>query len=169
LTALRIGSELDAPGRRHLVRSGEEDAMAMKDIDRRTAFVLGLATTAAAPALVSPRPAAAQTYGPTEGREVRPGVRQVDLSERQSPIAAYKTVKMRDIVIQPGAATEPNPMMNDMVCHMTEGELLVRLNDQQFTARKGDVWACAKAATTEGFRNTGSTVAVMRVIDLMTG
>ena len=59
-------------------------------------------------------------------------------------------------------------MMNDMVCHMTEGELSVVQNNNKFTVKKGDVWTCAKGNTTEGTQNTGSTVATMRIADLMT-
>jgi quercetin dioxygenase-like cupin family protein len=133
----------------------------MSDIDRRSAAfaALGLMTVAFAT-----RTAGAQTTG---GREVAPGVRQVDLGERASLLSAYKTLKMRDLVIQPGAATPDNVMMNDMLCHMTEGELAVRQNDNRFTVKKGDVWACAKSITTEGTKNSGKTVAVMRIIDLL--
>ncbi len=122
----------------------------------------------AASTLVLPTTTAAQTYGPTEGREVGPGVRVVDLGERDSVIPAYKMVKLRDVVIQPGAKTPDNVMKNDMVCHMTEGELSVVQNNNKFTVKKGDVWTCAKGNTTEGTQNTGSTVAIMRIADLMT-
>jgi quercetin dioxygenase-like cupin family protein len=93
----------------------------------------------------------------------------VDLGERESVLPAYKRLRMRNIVIQPGASTPDNVMMNDMLCHMTEGELAIRQNDNRFTVRKGDVWACAKDNTTEGTRSSGSTVAVMRIIDLLPG
>ena len=135
----------------------------MNNMDRRSAFALGLAAVA----LAAPRAAEAQACN--EGREIGPGVRQVDLGERESVIPAYKRLRMRDIVLQPGAATPDNLMMNDMLCHMTEGELAVRQNDSHFTAKKGDVWACAKGHTTEGTKNNGSTVAVMRIIDLLPG
>jgi hypothetical protein len=59
----------------------------------------------AASALALPTAAAAQTYGPDEGKELAPGVREVALSVRDSVIPAYKMVKLRDIVIQPGAKT----------------------------------------------------------------
>ena len=36
----------------------------------------------------------------------------------------------------------------------------------KFVAKKGDVWTCAKG-TPENARNTGTTVAIMRVTDLM--
>lgn len=139
----------------------------MEAINRRSTLALGL-TMAATPLIASVTPVAAQTYGPDEGKELAPGVRQVDLSERDAVIPAYKMVKLRDIVIQPGAKTPDNVMKNDMVCHMTEGELSVVQNTKEFTVKKGDVWTCAKADTTEGTQNKGDAVAIMRVIDLMT-
>ena len=140
----------------------------MQDFDRRSAFALGLTVvTPTALLAVPPSPAVAQTYGPTEGRELAPGVRQVDLGERPSVLPAYKTLRMRDIIVQAGASTPEREMMNDMLCHMTEGELAVVQNDQRFTVKKGDVWACAKGISTEGTRNAGSTAAVMRIIDLL--
>ena len=140
----------------------------MEGMARRSALVLGVAA-AATPAFVSSRSAAAaETYGPDEGKEVAPGVRQVDLGERESLIPAYKTVSMRDIVFQPGSNTPNNTMKNDMVCHLTEGELRVVQNDQkEFTAKKGDVWSCAVGTKEQGW-NEGEVVAIMRVIDMMT-
>ncbi len=136
----------------------------MENIDRRLVLGAGLAAST----LVLPTAVAAQTYGPDEGKEVGPGVRVVALSERDAVIPAYKTVKLRDVVIQPGAKTPDNEMKNDMVCHMLEGELSVVQNKKEFTVKKGDVWTCAKADTTEGTQNKGNAVAVMRVTDLMT-
>ena len=136
----------------------------MKDMDRRVVLGLGLAASA----LTLPTTAAAQTYGPDEGKEVGPGVRVVELGERESILPAYKMLKLRDVVIQPGAKTPDNEMQNDMICHMTEGELSVVQNENKFTVKKGDVWACAKGITTEGTQNTGNAVAIMRIIDLMT-
>jgi quercetin dioxygenase-like cupin family protein len=138
----------------------------MEAVNRRSTLALGL-TVAAAPLITWATPATAETYGPDEGEEIGPGVRVVALSERPSVIPAYKTVKLRDVVIQPGAMTPDNVMKNDMLCHMTEGELSVVHNKEKFTAKKGDVWACTIGATTEGTQNTGSAVAIMRVIDPM--
>ena len=136
----------------------------MENMDRRLVLGVGLAAST----LVLPTAAAAQTYGPDEGKELAPGVRQVDLSERESVIPAYKMVKLRDVVIQPGAKTPDNVMKNDMVCHLTEGELAVVQNGKEFTVKKGDVWTCANADTAEGTNNKGDAVAIMRVTDLMT-
>jgi quercetin dioxygenase-like cupin family protein len=137
----------------------------MLDIDRRSALAIGIAGLSG---LVLPEQAAAQTYGPNEGKELTQGVRQVDLGERESSIPAYKKVRLRDIVLQPGAKTPDNAMMNDMLCHMTEGELAVVQNDKQFTVKKGDVWTCAKGISTEGTQNKNNAIAIMRIIDLLT-
>ncbi|UVC09821.1 hypothetical protein IHQ71_04190 [Rhizobium sp. TH2] len=139
----------------------------MEPVNRRSTLALGI-TIAATPLIAWVTPAAAQSYGPDDGREIGPGVRVVELGERASVIPAYKMVKLRDVVIQPGAKTPDNVMMNDMLCHMTEGELSVVQNEKKFTVKKGDVWTCAKTDTTEGTQNMSSAVAIMRVIDLMT-
>jgi len=137
---------------------------AMEQIDRRSALAFGLVGVSG---LVLSEQLAAQTYGSSEGKELGPGVRQVDLGERDSLIPAYGKVRLRDLVVQPGSKTPENMMMNDMLCHMTEGELAVVQNAKQFTVKKGDVWTCAKGITTEGTQNKGSTVAIMRIIDLL--
>ena len=139
----------------------------MEAVNRRSTLALGL-TMAATPLIAWATPAVAQTYGPDEGEEIGAGVRVVKLGERASVIPAYKMVVLRDVVIQPGAKTPDNVMKNDMLCHMTEGELSVVQNQEKFTVKKGDVWACAKGNTTEGTQNTSSAVAIMRIIDLMT-
>ena len=133
----------------------------MADIDRRSVLGLGVVASAA----VFPLIAAAQT---SPGKELAPGVRQVDFGERESLISAYKKVRLRDIVIAPGAQTPEREMMNDMLCHMTEGELAVVQNKKEFVVKKGDVWTCAKGISTEGTKNKGSAVATMRIIDLLT-
>jgi hypothetical protein len=146
------------------VLSNRED-LPMTNMDRRSVLSLGIV---AASALAVTRSASAQTYGSAEGKELAPGVRQVDLGDRESLIPAYQKIRMRDIVIEPGAATPDTEMMNDMVCDLTEGELSVTQNAKQFTAKKGDVWSCSKGINTEGTKNSGNTVAVMRIIDLLT-
>jgi quercetin dioxygenase-like cupin family protein len=133
------------------------------DIDRRSMLGLGVVTST----LVFPAMATAQTYGPTEGKGLAPGVIQVDLGERDSLIPAYKKIRMRDIIIAAGAKTPEREMMNDMLCHMTEGELAVVQNQKAFTVKKGDVWSCAKGLNTEGTQNKSNAVAIMRIIDLL--
>jgi quercetin dioxygenase-like cupin family protein len=137
---------------------------AMSNIGRRPALALGLAA-AATPMMASN--AGAQMHNLTEGNEVAPGVKEVQLGKGASILPAYKTVSMVDVVIQPGAYVPKDVMKNDMVCHVAEGELRVVQNGKQLWLKKGDVWTCAKG-TTETTFNDGNAVAVMRVIDLLT-
>jgi len=135
----------------------------MVEIDRRSALTFGIAT---ASTLAVSGPTFA-TAGPTEGREVAPGVRRIAYGKRESMIPAYKTVGLRDVTYQPGASSSNSSMANDMVCHMLEGELTVEAGrEMKFVAKKGDVWTCVKGMP-ENARNTGTTVAIMRVTDLM--
>jgi quercetin dioxygenase-like cupin family protein len=139
----------------------------MEDIDRRSALAFGLGTAATLPALLTPPPASAQRYRPDEGREIAPGVRRVDLTKRESEIPAYATVSMRDNVYQPGSKSDNPAMANDMVCHCLEGELQISQGPgKQFVAKTGDVWSCKKGMP-EATENKGSTIAIMRVIDLI--
>ena len=135
------------------------------DKGRRAALRLGL-VAAATPVFGSLSTSEAQTYGSDEGKELLPGVRQVDLGKRESLIPGYKTVSMRDIVCQPGSHIPTFAMENDMVCHMTEGELRIVQDGKEFMAKKGDVWTCA-TGTEEGAWNEGNVIAIMRVIDLL--
>ena len=115
---------------------------AMKDLNRRAAVGLGLATATAV--LAMPQRATAETYGPsygpTDGKERGPGVRQVDLSRRESMVPGYKTVSMRDIIYQPGSKSQSPTMPNDMVCHCLTGELHIdQASGRQFVL----TWACS--------------------------
>ncbi|TIX44042.1 MAG: hypothetical protein E5V40_00815 [Mesorhizobium sp.] len=136
-------------------------------MNRRNALALG-ATSLAAPLLVTkPTPTAAKAYGPTDGKEIFPGVRLVELGTRDSHIKGYKKIVMEDVVYQP-KATSPlgDVMTDDMVCTVTEGELEVTAGDMKFAAKEGDVWSCGKGSTKEAATNNGTGVAVMRVINL---
>ena len=137
---------------------------AMEQLNRRqTLLNIGLASV-----ILPSGTATAQTSGLSEGREVAPGVRRVEYSKRETMIPNYKTVLMRDNIYQPGASTSGSSMGNDMVCHMLEGELTVDTGSGDTLYKKGDVWSCAKGMP-ERSKNTGTTVAIMRVIDLLPG
>ncbi len=145
----------------------------MSDTDRRFALALGL--SALGGALAIPRPAAAQPYRPDEGQERAPGVRMVLVSERSSMAAGgrdavlpgYRSLRVEDYVYQPGAKSVGNSMPDDMVCQCIEGEMrLDHRHGHAFRATKGDVWTCVKGQP-EDVENTGSTVAIMRVIHLL--
>ena len=135
----------------------------MKKLDRRSALAIGL--TAASAALV--KSAASQTPDPLAGKDASPwpGVVVRSYSETSAMIPGFKTVSMRDIIVQPGAKTMGPPMANAMVCHITEGELRVEQDGKTFAAKKNYVWTCNKD-TKEQVYNDGKVVATMRIIDL---
>jgi hypothetical protein len=138
--------------------------MAMQAASRRSAVVLGLA--AASTAVV--KPAAAQTTDPLAGRDASPapGVVVRTFGEERSLIPGFKTVAMRDVILQPGAQTQQNAvMMNAMICHIPEGELRVVQDEKTFTAKKNYAWTCNKG-TVEHVVNDSDAVAVMRILDL---
>jgi hypothetical protein len=133
----------------------------MTKIDRRSALAIGLA--AASVAVV--RPVAAQTTG-YKDTTPWPGVvvRAYD-GETPSMIPGFKTVSMRDVIMQPGSKTAGPPMPNAMVCHITEGELRIEQDGKTFTAKKDFVWTCNKDTKEQAF-NDGRVAAIMRITDL---
>jgi hypothetical protein len=52
----------------------------------------------------------------------------IDLSQQEAIVPGYKTVKMLDVVFQPGSHAPQETMENDMVCHMTESGLRIVQN-----------------------------------------
>ena len=138
----------------------------MEDINRRSTLGLGLTVAAVTPLVTLTTPAMAAMYGPDEGKEYHPGVRVIMLGKRDSMIAAYKQVQLSDTVFQPGSTWPDEPVPNDMVCTVTEGELEITQGSMKFTCKAGDVYSCGKD-THEEASNKGTVVAIMRVIDLL--
>jgi quercetin dioxygenase-like cupin family protein len=137
----------------------------MQNIDRRSALNLGLAA-AATTAMV--KTASAQTAPSSGAAETSPapGVVVRTYGEEHSLIPSFKTVVMRDVILQPGAKTQENTeMMNAMVCHIAEGELRVVQDGKPFTAKKNYVWTC-NTGTKEHVINETNAVAIMRITDL---
>jgi hypothetical protein len=133
----------------------------MQKVNRRSVVALGLAAASAAVV----KPAAAQTTGYKDATPW-PGVvvRAYD-GETPSIIPGFKTVSMRDVIMQPGSKTMGPPMENAMICHITEGELRVEQDGKTFTAKKDFVWTCNKGTKEQSF-NDGRVVANMRITDL---
>lgn len=131
-------------------------------MNRRSALGIGLA--AASAAIV--KPAASQTMDAGKETSPWPGVVVRSYGENPSLIPGFKTVSMRDIIMQPGSKTAAPPMPNAMVCHITEGELRIEQDGKTFTAKKNFVWTCNKDTKETAF-NEGNVVAIMRITDLM--
>src|SRR5215467_10175772 len=136
----------------------------MQNIDRRSALAL-LGCLAAA--VAGAKRAVADTMGTSGDKTLAPGVVQRSYGETPSLIPGYKTVSMRDIIMQPGSKTAPDAAMkNDMVCHIEEGELRLIQDGKTFTGKTDYVWTCAKGTKEQAF-NDGTVVAIMRITDLM--
>jgi hypothetical protein len=136
----------------------------MHNVDRRSALALGLAAASA----VGVQSAAAQTAASPGGTEASPspGVVVRTYGEERSLIPEFKTVVMRDVILQPGAKTkEEAEMMNPMVCHIAEGELRIVQDGKTITGKKNYVWTCNKG-TKEHVVNDSNAVAIMRITDL---
>jgi quercetin dioxygenase-like cupin family protein len=128
--------------------------MSHMNMSRRSALSFALAATAAA----TSTSASAQTPE---------GISRQNWGKRDSMLPGYKMVSMRDIIYQPGAKSSNPSMPNDMVCHVPTGELRVKQTEgMEFIAKQGDVWTCKKGIG-EDLENVGSTVAIMRIIDLI--
>jgi hypothetical protein len=135
----------------------------MEKLDRRSALKIGVA--AASAAVVTS--AAAQPADGLAGKDTSPwpGVVIRTYGEAPSLIPGYKTVSMRDIIMQPGSKTEGPPMMNPMVCHILEGELRLEQDGKTFTAKKNYAWTCNMGTKEQAF-NDSRAVAIMRITDL---
>jgi hypothetical protein len=161
LDAARVSWTVNEPSREEI----------MDEIDRRSALMLGVAI--AGTALVAADPTVAQPYRPDEGRELAPGVRVVEVSEREamhgrdSVLPAYKRIKVVDVVLQPNARHKDDAMRNDMVCLCLDGEMRLDHRDgHAFTVKRNDVWSCVKGEP-EDTENLGNSVAIMRVVNLI--
>jgi len=134
----------------------------MDKVDRRSALAVGLA----AASTVMVKPAASQTVDTGKDTSPWPGVVVRQYGENPSIIPGFKTVSMRDVIMQPGSKTAAPPMPNPMICHTLEGELRIDQDGKVSTAKKNFVWTCNKDTKEQAF-NDGNVVAIMRITDLM--
>jgi hypothetical protein len=106
-------------------------------------------------------------YGPDDGTEVMPGIRQVDLGEFPVTFGGYAKAKVSDFIYAPGVIEPSSAMMNDMICQIIEGELVTKLRDEDWsTSKTGHLFTCAMGALEEN-KNESDADAIMRVIDLL--
>jgi|SRR5882672_1432044 len=133
----------------------------MKKIDRRSALTIGLAAASAAVV----RPAASQTTDYTDTSPYPGVVQRAYAAQNPSVIPGFKTVSMRDVIMQPGSKTGTMPMPNDMICHMLEGELRHDKDGKPFVTKKNVAWTCNKGSFEQSFNDTNAVV-IMRITDL---
>jgi hypothetical protein len=144
----------------------------MHATDRRAA--LGLAAVASA--LLAAAPTAADTYPPTAGEEVAPGVREVLVASSELleyaaelQLPGSKLLWMTDLVFQPGATLTLDVVPNHMICHVRDGLLRVDAGElASVIVKPRQVWALRKGSRAS-LTNSGAGVAVLRVIDLLPG
>jgi hypothetical protein len=135
----------------------------MNKVDPGSALALGLAAASAAVV----KPVAAQTGDSLAGKDTSPwpGIVIRTYGETAAMIPGFRTVSMRDIIMQPGSKTMEPPMPNPMVCHILEGEMRLVRDGKTFTGKTNYVWTCNKDTEEQAF-NDGSVVAIMRITDL---
>ena len=126
---------------------------------------LGLTMVAAVPLVALPTSAAAEMYAADAGKEIMPGIRQVELGEWPVNFGGYTRAVANDYIIGPGTGFPEETMKNDMVCQMMEGELEITWDGTPFTGKAGHLFSCV-VGTTEADMNESSAPAIMRVIDL---
>jgi hypothetical protein len=140
----------------------------MKHLNRRHALISIVAASALLPtggaAAQSSGAAAVPAYGPNDGKELSPGRRLVEIGEAPSEIAAYKSIKIIDVVYQPGAADPTEAMMDmDMVCHILAGEFTIKkMGKDPYTVKAGDIYTCGKGRTDQA-KNISNEVGIHRI------
>src|SRR5262249_61226916 len=114
----------------------------MKRIDRRPAAPLAPAPVS--PLMANPPPPQPAAGIGTKDASPYPGVIVRTYGDAATPslIPGFKTVSMRDVIMQPGSKTSGPPMMNPMVCHILEGEMRIEQDGKSWTAKKNYVWTC---------------------------
>jgi quercetin dioxygenase-like cupin family protein len=104
-------------------------------------------------------------YASDAGKEILPGIREIDLGKWPISIGPYKRAEVTDYLFAPGSGFPDEAMKNDMICQILEGELWVKQGNNTYTAKAGHVFACGKE-TFEEDKNLSNAPAVMRVINL---
>lgn len=140
-------------------------------MSRRSAITIGLSAITATPlfaSVTSAKAAGAPNYGPTDGRELSPGRRLVEIGEIPSEMDAYKSIKVVDVVYQPGAADPKEAVMDvDMMCYILAGEFSIKKTGKEpYTVKEGDFYTCGKGKTDKA-TNIGNGVGIHRIAMLL--
>jgi quercetin dioxygenase-like cupin family protein len=90
----------------------------------------------------------------------------VEVGEAPSEIAAYKSIKIIDMVYQPGASDPTEAVMDmdmDMVCHILAGEFTIKkMGKDPYTVKAGDIYTCGKGRTDQA-KNISNEVGIHRI------
>jgi len=88
----------------------------------------------------------------------------VEVGTADSEISAYKSIKIIDVVYQPGAGDPTEAVMDmDMVCHITAGEFTIKKTGKPvYTVKEGDIYTCGKGKTDQA-TNISKVVGVHRI------
>ena len=143
----------------------------MGGIDRRSALSLGFVASVA-PLLAFSGPARAElvpNYSPTDGEEIGPGIRLVEVGTQESQMSAYSSIKIIDIFYQPGASDSPDdpPMDTDMICFILAGSFTIQKEGlEPYEVHEGDFYSCG-IGKKDLATNIGPGVGIHRIALLM--
>ena len=127
------------------------------DLNRRALLMLSLA---GATALVVGK-------GSSVLAEAPKGVKVDVIKETESRIHGVSKVQLIEVTFEPGAMLPTSKMDTAMICECTLGSLEVTLDEgQKVTMRRGGIWTCG-VGTDEGVANKGTTLAIMRVFNMV--
>jgi quercetin dioxygenase-like cupin family protein len=92
----------------------------------------------------------------------------VEIGEIPSEMAAYKSIKIIDIIFQPGVADPTEAMMDmDMMCYILAGEFSIKkMGKEPYTVKEGDFYTCGKGRTDHA-TNIGNGVGIHRIAILI--
>ena len=81
---------------------------------------------------------------------------------------AYKSIKIVDVMYQPGAADPSESAMDsDMVCYILAGEFTIKkAGKEPYTVKEGDFYTCGKGKTDKA-TNISNGIGIHRIVMLM--
>lgn len=89
------------------------------------------------------------------------------IKEAESVIPGVPRIRLRTLTFQPGAGgSRKITMKNSMICEITQGALDSVVDGKPVRRNTGDIYTCKPGLVIQ-VKNNGTTVAVMRIIDLM--
>jgi hypothetical protein len=87
------------------------------------------------------------------------------IKEAESVIPGAPKIRLRTATFAPGASNKIT-MKNSMICEITQGALDGAVDGKPVRRNTGDIYTCKPGLVVEN-KNNGTTVAVMRIFDLL--